>query len=91
LIQAMSSPIVVTFQPPSAGGGISIAKLVLPQALGKAAGDVVLPALGRGDAEDQHVLGEPARVAVPLSAAERPITEAMRRAKHFLPSRALPP
>ncbi len=37
LIQAMSSPMVVTFQPLKAGGGISIAKLVLPQALGKAA------------------------------------------------------
>src|SRR5215469_13883075 len=38
LIQAMSSPIVVTFQPAkSFGGGISIAKFVLPHALGKAA------------------------------------------------------
>ena len=37
LIQAMSSPTVVTFQPLNAGGGISIAKLVLPHALGKAA------------------------------------------------------
>src|ERR1700694_973893 len=34
LIQAMSSPTVVTFQPSKAGGGISIAKLVLPHALG---------------------------------------------------------
>src|SRR5271166_3234095 len=37
LIQAMSSPTVVTFQPSSAAGGTSIARLVLPQALGKAA------------------------------------------------------
>src|SRR6185503_8277125 len=37
LIHAMSSPMVVTFQPWNAGGGISIAKLVLPQALGNAA------------------------------------------------------
>src|SRR5688572_33084449 len=37
LIQAMSSPTVVIFQPSKAGGGISIAKLVLPHALGKAA------------------------------------------------------
>src|SRR5258706_2054584 len=37
LIHAMSSPMVVTFQPLKAGGGISIAKLVLPHALGKAA------------------------------------------------------
>src|SRR5713101_892654 len=37
LIQAMSSPTVQTFQPSNPAGGISIAKLVLPQALGKAA------------------------------------------------------
>src|SRR4051794_13282447 len=37
LIQAMSSPTVVTFHPAKAGGGISMAKLVLPHALGKAA------------------------------------------------------
>jgi hypothetical protein len=40
LIQAMSSPTVHTFQPLAlevTAGGISIAKLVLPQALGKAA------------------------------------------------------
>ena len=36
-IQAISSPTVVTFQPSNAGGGTSIAKLVLPQALGNAA------------------------------------------------------
>src|SRR5699024_9123990 len=37
LIQAMSSPTVHTFQPSKPAGGISMAKLVLPQALGKAA------------------------------------------------------
>src|SRR5690242_12492688 len=39
LIQAISSPTMVTFQPSSwkGVGGTSIAKLVLPQALGKAA------------------------------------------------------
>jgi hypothetical protein len=39
LIQAMSSPMVVTFHPLSwkVFGGMSMAKLVLPQALGKAA------------------------------------------------------
>src|SRR5689334_2251393 len=35
-IQAMSSPTVHTFQPANALGGISIEKLVFPQALGKA-------------------------------------------------------
>src|SRR5258708_7805500 len=37
LIQAMSSPTVQTFQPSKPAGGISMAKLVLPQALGQAA------------------------------------------------------
>src|SRR6476620_3935951 len=37
LIQAMSSPTVQTFQSFSPAGGTIIAKLVLPQALGKAA------------------------------------------------------
>ena len=59
----MSSPTVVTVQPAIAAGGISIAKLVLPQALGKAAATWCLRPAGDGDAEDQHVLGEPARVA----------------------------
>src|ERR1700720_4334401 len=37
LIQAISSPTVQTFQPSKPSGGISIAKLVFPQALGNAA------------------------------------------------------
>src|SRR5882672_10326605 len=37
LIQAMSSPTVQTFQPSKPAGGISMAKFVLPQALGNAA------------------------------------------------------
>src|SRR5580658_8436555 len=36
-IHAMSSPTVHTFQPSKLSGGTSMAKLVLPQALGKAA------------------------------------------------------
>ena len=36
-IQAMSSPTVQTFHPGSESGGTSIARFVLPQALGKAA------------------------------------------------------
>src|ERR1700686_5058400 len=35
LIQAMSSPTVQTFQPEKPAGGMSMAKFVLPQALGK--------------------------------------------------------
>src|SRR5947209_7256707 len=37
LIHAMSSPTVQTFQPSNPTGGISMAKFVLPQALGNAA------------------------------------------------------
>ena len=37
LIQAMSSPTVQTFQPSKPLGGTIMAKLVLPQAVGKAA------------------------------------------------------
>src|SRR6266568_6850795 len=36
LIQAMSSPTVLIFHPSKPSGGMSMAKLVLPQALGKA-------------------------------------------------------
>ena len=87
----MSSPIVVTFQPPSAGGGISIAKLVLPQALGKAAATWCF--LPSGEVTPRISMCSASQPGLPdaLSAAARPITEAMRRAKHFLPSRALPP
>jgi hypothetical protein len=56
----MSSPTVVAFQPPSAFGGCSIARFVLPHADGKAPRDVVHPLLRILEAENQHVLGEPA-------------------------------
>ena len=56
----MSSPSVQIFQPGCDAGGISIARLVLPHADGKRAGDVVRLALGVFHADDQHVLGEPA-------------------------------
>src|SRR5580692_1661864 len=52
LIQAMSSPTVQTFQPSKPAGGISMAKLVLPHADGKAAATYVfsvLPAASGGD------------------------------------------
>src|SRR6202051_3716218 len=41
LIPAMSSPTVQTFQPSNPAGGISMEKLVFPQALGKAAATYV--------------------------------------------------
>jgi hypothetical protein len=45
----MSSPTVVIFQPRNCGGGMSIAKLVLPQALGKAGRDVMFFPVWRFD------------------------------------------
>ena len=57
----MSSPTVSTFQ--SGSVGISIARLVLPQADGNAPVMYFDLALGRGQLEDQHVLGQPALVA----------------------------
>jgi hypothetical protein len=83
LIQAMSSPMVVTFQPSKPLGGTSIEKLVLPQALGKAAATWYL-----------RPSGEVTPSTSMCSASQpwsRPIVEAMRSAKHFLPSSALPP
>ena len=87
----MSSPIVVTRQRDSSAGGISIAKLVLPHALGNAAATwcflpdgEVTPRISMCSASQP---GRPASA----SASERPIVDAMRRAKHFLPSKALPP
>src|SRR5947209_18743893 len=80
-IQAMSSPIVSTFQ--SGSVGIIIARFVLPQALGKA------PAM--------YLLSPSGEVSLRISMcsasqpSSRAITEAMSSAKHFLPSSALPP
>ena len=77
----MSSPTVSTFQPGSVG--MSMARLVLPQADGKA------PVMCLTSPSGEVTL----RMSM-CSASQpssRAITEAMRRAKHFLPSRALPP
>ena len=79
----MSSPMVVTLQPSKALGGTSIEKLVLPQALGKAAAmwyflpwGLVTPRMSMCSASQPCSL---------------PMLEAMRSAKHFLPNSALPP
>jgi hypothetical protein len=40
-----------------------MARLVLPQAEGESGGDVAAVAVGVGELDDQHVLGEPAVVA----------------------------
>ncbi len=69
-IHAMSSPMVSTVQPEIVGS--SMARLVLPQALGKAAATYVDSPRGGGELQDQHVLREPA--------SSRAMTEAMRSA-----------
>ena len=80
-IHAMSSPIVSTLQPSSVG--ISIARLVLPHALGKA------PVMYLTSPSGEVSL----RISMcsAIQPSSRAITEAMRSAKHFLPSSALPP
>ena len=80
-IHAMSSPIVSTVQPSSVG--ISIARLVLPHALGKA------PVMYLTSPSGEVSL----RISMcsAIQPSSRAITEAMRSAKHFLPSSALPP
>src|SRR5713101_6673969 len=79
LIQAMSSPTVVTFQPSSWSvvGGTSMAKLVLPQALGKAAATLVFSPLGFSTPRMSMCSAN--------QPSSRASTEAMRSAKHFLP------
>src|SRR5579884_3335096 len=80
-IHAMSSPTVSTFQPSSEG--IIIDRLVLPHALGNA------PAM--------YLVSPSGEVSLRISMcsasqpSSRAMAEAIRRAKHFLPSRALPP
>jgi hypothetical protein len=77
----MSSPIVSTFQPSMVG--INIARLVLPQAEGKA------PAMCLTFPSGEVTL----RISMcsAIQPSSRAITEAIRRAKHFFPSSALPP
>src|SRR5689334_18258703 len=77
----MSSPIVSTFQFGSVG--IIIERLVFPHALGKAAAMYLATPSGEvifriSMCSDNHP-------------SSRAITEAIRNAKHFLPSSALPP
>ncbi len=81
--QAMSSPTVHTFQPFCDAGGTSMARFVLPQALGNAAAMYVVSPSGLS------------RPRISMCSASQPSsrawTLAMRSAKHFLPRSALPP
>src|SRR5258706_2731438 len=83
LIQAMSSPTVQTFHPSKPGGGMSMAKFVLPQALGNAAVTYVFSPCGFSTPTIS--------MCSAIQPSSRAMFEAMRNAKHFLPSRALPP
>ncbi len=80
-IQAMSSPIVSTSQPSRVG--ISIARLVLPHADGNAAAMYLTSFSGEVSLRIS--------MCSAIQPSSRAITEAMRSAKHFLPSSALPP
>src|SRR5205823_9997710 len=80
-IQQMSSPTVSTFQPGSVG--TSMARLVLPHAEGNAPVTYLVSPSG-----DVSLRISMCSASQPSS---RAITDAMRSAKHFLPSSALPP
>src|ERR1017187_6805494 len=79
----MSSPTVQTFQPSKPSGGISIEKLVLPQALGNAAATYVFSPFGFSTPRMS--------ICPPIQPSSRAMLEAMRSAKLFLPSSAFPP
>ena len=80
-IQAMSSPMVSTVQPSIVG--ISIARFVLPHALGKAPVTYLTSPSGEVSLRMS--------MCSAIQPSSRAMTDAMRSAKHFLPSRALPP
>ncbi len=82
-IQAMSSPTVQIFQSSNPSGGISMARLVLPQALGNAAAIYVFSPSGFSTPR--------INMCSAIQPSSRAMLEAIRRAKHFLPSRAFPP
>src|SRR5579883_1148572 len=83
LIQAMSSPTQVTFHPSNPLGGIIIAKFVFPQALGKAAATYVFSPFGSSTPRIS--------MCSAIQPSSRAMVEAIRNAKHFLPSSAFPP
>ena len=80
-IHAMSSPIVWTFHPGSVG--CSIARLVLPHADGNAPATYLTAPSG--------LVSLRMSMCSAIQPSSRPIADAIRSAKHFLPSSALPP
>src|SRR5579864_1820271 len=83
LIQAMSSPTVHTFQPANAGGGMSMEKLVFPHALGNAPATYVFSPCGSSTPRMS--------ICSAIQPSSRAMFDAIRSAKHFLPSSAFPP
>ncbi len=77
----MSSPTVSTVQPSIAG--ISIARFVLPHALGNAPVTYLTSPSGEVSLRIS--------MCSAIQPSSRAMTEAIRSAKHFLPSSALPP
>src|SRR5271154_2672697 len=88
LIQAISSPTVQTFQPSNPAGGIIIAKLVFPHALGNAAATYVFSVVPSGRFGDSTPT---INICSAIQPSSRAMFEAIRSAKHFFPSSALPP
>ena len=77
----MSSPIVSTFQPSSVG--MSIERFVLPHALGNAPVTYFVSPSGEVSLRIS--------MCSAIQPSSRAMTDAIRSAKHFLPSSALPP
>src|SRR6185437_3729782 len=88
LIHAISSPTVWIFQPSKPFGGIIMAKLVLPQAEGNAAATYVFSVLPVASA---GVSTPRMSMCSAIQPSSRAMFDAMRSAKHFLPSSAFPP
>ncbi len=82
-IHAISSPTVHTFQPSKPSGGIIIAKFVFPHALGNAAATYVFSPCGFSTPRMS--------MCSAIQPSSRAMFEAIRNAKHFFPSSALPP
>ena len=81
----MSSPTVQTFQPVESGGRNEHGEVGLAAGGGEGGGDVGLLRLARA------ISMPTMSMCSAIQPSSRAMLEAMRRAKHFLPSRALPP
>ena len=82
--QAMSSPTTLTDQPRTPAAGTSIARFVLPQADGKAPQMYLR-------APDASCVSSRMSMCSASQPSSRATADAMRSARHFLPSSALPP